>query len=277
MGRPRRSGWSAFAWLNSRTVRRGPSGLPSSPTSFAGSGAAERDVARDAAGTAGAGQERDRARCRSIRRRSGMHWRTPMRTAGDPAKAGAQMATCRQIGRPRWAGQTWRPAYRLRGGGFLFQAGKFDEAELAAVPGRRRSAACPVRAKAGMLRCLARGRALALGLPGASTTSYTAALRAQIRDFPRDPSTDEARWLLGRLAVAELRPRPGPSLLVGDPVESSALARLAAGHRPSWIASSSTSRRSTPTGTGSPSVSAGRPLPADAVSSRPDPRTTRPS
>jgi tetratricopeptide (TPR) repeat protein len=53
-----------------------------------------------------------------------------------------------------------------------------------------------------MLRCLARGRALAAGLPGASAASYGQALQTQIRNFPEDPATDEARWLLGSLTWA---------------------------------------------------------------------------
>ena len=71
-----------------------------------------------------------------------------------------------------------------------------------------------------MLRALARGRALALRLPGASTAAYAEALERQIRDFPRDPSTDEARWLLGELACASAGPRPGRRPLVGDPPRS---------------------------------------------------------
>jgi hypothetical protein len=38
-------------------------------------------------------------------------------------------------------------------------------------------------------------------LPGSSIASYSQALERQIRDFPRDPTTDEARWLLGTLAL----------------------------------------------------------------------------
>ena len=53
-----------------------------------------------------------------------------------------------------------------------------------------------------MLRALARGRALALGQPRASMKAYVDALEAQIRQFPRDAATNEARWLLGRLRLA---------------------------------------------------------------------------
>src|SRR5262249_3083999 len=50
---------------------------------------------------------------------------------------------------------------------------------------------------------LARGRALALGRPGASQAAYESALRDQVRQFPDDPSASEARWLLGKLRLAE--------------------------------------------------------------------------
>jgi hypothetical protein len=57
-----------------------------------------------------------------------------------------------------------------------------------------------------MLRCLARGRALAAGAPGVTKAAYAEALQQQIRDFPKDPSTDEARWLLGALALGSGEP-----------------------------------------------------------------------
>ncbi len=90
----------------------------------------------------------------------------------------------------------------MRGGGFLFQAGDYGAADKVLSQAAADPAAGALRAKAGMLRCLARGRALAAGLPGASTALYAAALEQQLRDFPDDPSTNEARWLLGELAVA---------------------------------------------------------------------------
>jgi tetratricopeptide (TPR) repeat protein len=122
-------------------------------------------------------------------------------TAGDPAKAGAQMVRGAEraaaLGRAETAS-----SFRLRAGGFLFQSGKFLEADAILSQVAQGTGPAPLRAKAGMLRCLARGRAVALGLPGASSASYAVALEQQIRDFAADPSTDEARWLLGRLAVA---------------------------------------------------------------------------
>ena len=53
-----------------------------------------------------------------------------------------------------------------------------------------------------MLRAMARGRALAIGVPGVTASAYAAALQQQIVDFPADPATDEARWLLGALLRA---------------------------------------------------------------------------
>jgi len=122
-------------------------------------------------------------------------------TAGDPAKAGAQMERAGKQAAARGRADV-AAAYRLRGGGYLFQAGKFQEADALLSQVADDPAAGAVRARAGMLRALARGRASALHLPGASATSYAKALEQQIREFPRDPSTDEARWLLGGLAVA---------------------------------------------------------------------------
>ena len=82
-------------------------------------------------------------------------------TSGDPAKAGAQMQRAAKQATARGRGDL-AATYRLRGGGYLFQAGKFQEADallsqLADDPG-----AGPLRARAGMLRALARGRATAM-------------------------------------------------------------------------------------------------------------------
>ncbi len=92
--------------------------------------------------------------------------------------------------------------YRLRAGGLLFQAGKFADADalLSRVSDDARAGA--LRARASMLRAMARGRALAAGNPGVTPESYTLALEQQIHDFPKDATTDEARWLLGSLCYA---------------------------------------------------------------------------
>jgi hypothetical protein len=121
--------------------------------------------------------------------------------AGDPSTAGAQMTIA--ANRAAALGQTDTAAsYRLKAGGFLFQAAKFAEADTVLSQIADSSGPAPLRAKAGMLRAVARGRAVAVGSPGASTARYVAALEKQLRDFPNDPSTDEARWLLGKSAVA---------------------------------------------------------------------------
>ena len=120
---------------------------------------------------------------------------------GDAEKAGAleERAALRalELGRPDAAAR-----FRLRGGGFLFQAGKYLDADamLTKVVGDLKGG--NLRAKASMLRGLARGRALAAGLPGITPAAYAQALEEQVRDFPDDPATDEARWLLGSLARA---------------------------------------------------------------------------
>jgi hypothetical protein len=123
-------------------------------------------------------------------------------TAREAARAGAAMVRAAEraaaLGQPAAAA-----AYRLRGGGFLFQAADYLEAEKVLSRAVADPSAGALRAKAAMLRCLARGRAFALGMPGASRDSYAAALEEQLREFPADPSTNEARWLLGQLAVAE--------------------------------------------------------------------------
>ena len=55
-----------------------------------------------------------------------------------------------------------------------------------------------VRAKAGMLRAMARGRELASGAPGVTASDYASALQQQIVSFPADPATDEGRGCLAR-------------------------------------------------------------------------------
>jgi len=141
-------------------------------------------------------------------------------TAGDPVKAGAQLVHAADQAAALGQAET-AASYRLKGGGFLFQAGKFQEAGAVLDQVAGSPAPTPLRAKAGMLACLARGRALALGLPGASRASYAAALQAQIRDFPADPATNEARWLLGRLALIDSDRDRAQSLWSAIPAESS--------------------------------------------------------
>jgi tetratricopeptide (TPR) repeat protein len=121
--------------------------------------------------------------------------------AGETARAGS--AATRAADRATALGQAAAAArFRLRAGAFFYRGGQFSEADAALSRVADDPAAGPLRARAGMLRALARGRALALHLPGSSAAAYTEALERQIREFPREPATDEARWLLGELARA---------------------------------------------------------------------------
>ena len=96
---------------------------------------------------------------------------------------------------------------RFKAGACWFQAEKFSPAdtrlsEVCDDP----SAPTGLRAKAGMLRALCRGRALASHQPGATKAAYLAALEAQVAGFPDDPNSGEARWLLGKLRLGSNRP-----------------------------------------------------------------------
>jgi hypothetical protein len=140
--------------------------------------------------------------------------------AGDPLKAAPLLMRAAEKGAA--LGQTEAAAsFRLRAGGLLFQGGKFLEADALLSQVATGSGPASVRSKAGMLRCLARGRAVALNLTGSSSASYAEALERQIRDFPADPSTDEARWLLGRLAAASSERDRAAALWSAIPPESS--------------------------------------------------------
>jgi hypothetical protein len=124
--------------------------------------------------------------------------------AGDPIRASglAERAAVRaeDSGRPEQAG-----GYRLKAGALLFRAGKFLEAGavLSRVTRLQGAENAGIRAKANLLRALALGRAVATNLPGASAASYKGALETQIKEYPDAPGTDEARWLLGDLVLAE--------------------------------------------------------------------------
>ncbi len=124
---------------------------------------------------------------------------------GDPARAarllelGADRA--RDGGRRDEAGRL-----RLRAGAIVFQAGDYPEAN--AICGRvwDDSKSGPSRPKAGMLRVLARGRMIAARSAGTTRAGYLAAMNDLLRDYPNDPSTGEARWLLGANELAAGRP-----------------------------------------------------------------------
>jgi hypothetical protein len=95
-------------------------------------------------------------------------------------------------------------AFRLRGGALLYQAGEFAQADRLLSLVADDASTGPLRPKAGLLRAMARGQAVALKKPGASRTAYVAALQAQLRDFPNDPTASEARWLLGKAQLEAL-------------------------------------------------------------------------
>ncbi len=140
--------------------------------------------------------------------------------AGDPIKAAA--AATRAADGSAAAGRAADAAnFRLRAGAFLFQAGRFlpADAELSRVADDPKAG--EVRARAGMLRALARGRALTYRQPGASATAYADALERQVKDFPDDPATDEARWLLGTVALGNANPARARQLWTTVPVRSS--------------------------------------------------------
>jgi tetratricopeptide (TPR) repeat protein len=92
---------------------------------------------------------------------------------------------------------------RLKAGAALFQAGQFASADPLLSRVAQDPQAGDLRPRAGLLRALNLGRALATSTPGASSAAYGEALRYQTRTFPADPTAGEARWLLGKLRLAE--------------------------------------------------------------------------
>jgi hypothetical protein len=121
-------------------------------------------------------------------------------TTGEIAQAGS--LTLKGAARARATGRAAMAcSMQLRAGAFYFQAGRFGDADAAIAPLLDDPSAGDLRARAGMLRCLALERALATKLPGVSAETYTRALDRQIHDFSADASTHEARWLRGGLAL----------------------------------------------------------------------------
>lgn len=94
-------------------------------------------------------------------------------------------------------------ALRTRAGAILFQAGRFARADalLTGVFNDRKAGS--VRAKAGMLRVLARARGLAAGKRELTREQLIEALEAQLREFPDDLTAGETRWLLGNLRLQD--------------------------------------------------------------------------
>jgi hypothetical protein len=120
---------------------------------------------------------------------------------GDPVRAGRLDA--KGGDRAEALNQFERAAtLRFKGAASLFEGGRFTEADtrLTELIGQQ-SATRELRAKAGMLRALARGRAVANRDPTITRAAYLDALEAQVRDFPADSATGEARWLLGQVRL----------------------------------------------------------------------------
>ena len=111
-------------------------------------------------------------------------------------------------------------AFRLRGGGFLYQGGRYAEADAALERVVDDPEAGPSRSKAGLLQALARGRALAAGSPEVTRGEYAQALERQLREFPEDPSSAEVRWLLGGVKQSAGDSEAANALWLAIPVDS---------------------------------------------------------
>jgi hypothetical protein len=108
-------------------------------------------------------------------------------------------------------------ALRLRAGAYLLKAEKFAAADALLTRIYDDPKAGASRPKAGLLRIFARGRAVAARQPEITPQSYVAALEAQIKDFPKEPSTGEARWRLGQLNLAHGERETALKLLAAIP------------------------------------------------------------
>ena len=76
--------------------------------------------------------------------------------------------------------------------------------------------------------------------PGASAAAYAEALERQVRDFPADPTSDEARWLLGELTVGASDRDRARRLWAAIPTGSPRWLDGPARPSPPWTATSST-------------------------------------
>ncbi len=143
---------------------------------------------------------------------------------GDPARASRLVAR----GADRAAGlhQGAEAArLRLRAGAILYQAGDFAGADPLLTRAWDDPAGSPSRARAGVLRALARGRAFEEGQGSLGRTGYVTALRDVVRAFPDDPLTVEARWLLAAVEADD-----------GRPAEARRLWRSVPPGHPRWLA-----------------------------------------
>lgn len=142
---------------------------------------------------------------------------------GDASRASRLVASAadraRTLGQPEEAARL-----RYRAGAILFQAGDYAGADPLLGRVWDDPKAGPSRPKAGMLRALARGRALADGQPGATRAAYLDALRDVVRSYPDEPATVEARWLLASAEAED-----------GHPPEAVGLWRSIPGGHPRWL------------------------------------------
>ena len=197
---------------------------------FRGSRSCEQDLARTTASTARAGQNRGRARPESAAGSLGVAGRR-LRRAGRPAEGRRSHDAGRAS---RGCDRAWhrRPRYRFRGGGFLFQAGKFGDADavlsqVADRPGRGPAAG------------QGRHAALSGARPGPGRRAARR-LDRSLRDGPRAADSRLPRRPIhrrGPLAARRAGRRRRRSRTRAETLWSAiaprltALARLATGHR----------------------------------------------
>ena len=141
----------------------------------------------------------------------------------DPARAGALEVKAAERA-DKLADPKQATASRLKAGAYLYQAELFDQADPLLTKVAEDPQAGPARPKAGILRVLARGRALAKKVAGASESAYLDALKFQVKTFPDDPATAEARWLLGKVRLA-----------AGDRAEAETLWKALPHSSPRWL------------------------------------------
>lgn len=119
---------------------------------------------------------------------------------GDPASAAATSekaaARAERDGRRAEAAES-----RLRAAGFHFQAGRYADADALLDKVVADPQAGPSRPRGSLLQALARGRE-ADGESDARADRYEQALNRHLKEFPDDPTTVEARWMLGVLEQA---------------------------------------------------------------------------
>lgn len=90
---------------------------------------------------------------------------------------------------------------RYRAGGILFQAEKFAKVAEVLTPIVENSEIGMIRPKASLLRALALGRVVTTSQAQSNRTAYRRALEIHLATFPDDPTSAEARWLLGRVRL----------------------------------------------------------------------------